>query len=125
MLPLGPSLYSPLDSCDNSILNCNNSIYRYITYHSKYITPAQDHQRARLCVVHCVPTVPTAIKNSANRHTHQGRNPFGSRGTTSSGAFDISALRPATGLGLERRGTRASQGKATEEGEALVFRRTT
>jgi hypothetical protein len=44
----------------------------------------------------------------------QGGSPFGSRGTTSSGAFDISALRPATDLGLERREASAAPKKAQE-----------
>jgi len=50
----------------------------------------------------------------------QGGSPFGSRGTTSSGAFDISALRPATGLGLERREASAAPKKA-QEGEGSEF----
>ena len=50
----------------------------------------------------------------------QGGDPFGSRGTTSSGAFDISALRPATGLGLERREASAAPKKA-QEGEGSEF----
>jgi hypothetical protein len=50
----------------------------------------------------------------------QGGNPFGSRGTTSSGAFGISALRPATGLGLERREASAAPKKA-QEGEGSEF----
>jgi hypothetical protein len=54
-------------------------------------------------------------------HAHtQGRNPFGSRGTTSSGAFDVSALRPAAGLGLERREASAAPKKA-QEGEESEF----
>ena len=52
--------------------------------------------------------------------TYQGGDPFGSRGTTSSGAFDISALRPATGLGLERREASAAPKKA-QEGEGSEF----
>ena len=50
----------------------------------------------------------------------QGGSPFGSRGTTSSGAFDISALRPATDLGLERREASAAPKKA-QEGEGSEF----
>lgn len=50
----------------------------------------------------------------------QGGDPLGSRGTTSSGAFDISALRPATGLGLERREASAAPKKA-QEGEGSEF----
>lgn len=53
-------------------------------------------------------------------YVHQGGDPFGSRGTTSSGAFDISALRPATGLGLERREASAAPKKA-QEGEGSEF----
>jgi hypothetical protein len=52
-------------------------------------------------------------------------NPFGSRGTTSSGVLDISALRPATGLGPRAAGhsrrTRGNQGRRSER----VFRRMT
>ena len=51
---------------------------------------------------------------------NQGGDPFGSRGTTSSGAFDISALRPATDLGLERREASAAPKKA-QEGEGSEF----
>ena len=50
----------------------------------------------------------------------QGGDPFGSRGTTSSGAFDISALRPATDPGLERREASAAPKKA-QEGEGTRF----
>jgi hypothetical protein len=55
-----------------------------------------------------------------DRTPYQGRNPFGSRGTTSSGAFDISVLGPATGLGPERREARAAPKKA-QEGEESEF----
>ena len=54
------------------------------------------------------------------RGNYQGGNPFGSRGTTSSGVFDISTLRPATDLGLERREASAAPKKA-QEGEGSEF----
>ena len=50
----------------------------------------------------------------------QGGSPFGSRGTTSSGVFDISALRPATDLGLERREASAAP-KQAQGGEGSEF----
>ena len=63
---------------------------------------------------------PRANKNRICAWRAQGGSPFGSRGTTSSGAFDISALRPATDLGLERREASAAPKKA-QEGEGSEF----
>jgi hypothetical protein len=66
-------------------------------------------------------TSTTRAPELASATARQGGSPFGSRGTTSSGAFDISALRPATDLGLERRGTHAAQGGGATGLEQVSF----
>jgi hypothetical protein len=60
--------------------------------------------RGVLCSTVSRVSVPVASRTAGSDMlaVGQARNPFGSRGTTSSGAFDISSPRPATGLGLEQ-----------------------